>query len=254
MGETVNTYQGLNRNAKQTDPTNHTCSRLQYFWVGMAIYLIVMVLLGFGSTYGRQLALGHEIKGIGVVETDWVIHLHATVFIGWMVFFLVQTILMARGRSQWHMCLGKYVGGGLALALLATGILITYMQMQGFVAREIFRWTQCPGLLGATATPWGSLLVILLLLGLGLFYRSQPQIHKRYLTLATVGLATAATLRMDYLLGFQSKYILESIGVGMMVLPLFLYDLYIDGRLRWSTLIGTGIIYTFIGVRAVIFW
>ncbi|MDX1586604.1 MAG: hypothetical protein R3222_07665 [Balneolaceae bacterium] len=125
--------------------------------------------------------------------------------------------------------------------------------MRGFVSRGIFSWSNWPGLLGATATPWGSLLVILLLLGLGLFYRSQPQVHKRYLTLATIGLATAATLRMDYLLGFQSKYILESIGVGMMILPLFVYDLYTDGHLRWATLIGTGIIYTFIGVRAAIF-
>ena len=148
------------------------------------------------------------------------------------------------------MSLGKYVGGGLALALLGTGILITYMQMQGLVSKGIFSWTEWPGLLLATATPWGSLLVVFLLLGLGLFYRGKPHIHKRYLTLATVGLATAATLRMDYLLGFQSKYILESIGVAMMVIPLFTYDLYTDRRIQWPTLIGTGIIYTFIGVRA----
>jgi hypothetical protein len=47
------------------------------FWVGMAVFLIVMVVLGFGSTYGRQLALGQDISGFGIVEADGVIHLHA---------------------------------------------------------------------------------------------------------------------------------------------------------------------------------
>ncbi|MFB6097518.1 MAG: hypothetical protein ABEK84_00070, partial [Salinibacter sp.] len=40
------------------------------FWVGMAAFLIIVVLLGFGSTYGRQLVFGLEISGQGVVETD----------------------------------------------------------------------------------------------------------------------------------------------------------------------------------------
>ncbi|MDX1586605.1 MAG: hypothetical protein R3222_07670 [Balneolaceae bacterium] len=127
MGETDSTYQGDDSVDIKSESSKHTRSMLQYFWIGMAISLIAMVVLGFGSTYGRQLVLGHEIKGIGVVQTDWVIHLHATVFVSWMVFFLVQTILMVRGRVQWHMSLGKYVGGGLALALVGTGILITYM-------------------------------------------------------------------------------------------------------------------------------
>ena len=250
MGETANTHQDTIRKAIKADRTNRTRSILHFFWVGMAMYLIIMVLLGFGSTYGRQLILGHEINGIGVVKTDWVIHLHATVFIGWMVFFLVQTILAASGQTQLHMALGKYGGSILGVAVIGTGILITYMQMQGFVLEGIFSWSEWQGILGATLTAWGSLLVLSLLLGLGLYYRSQPESHKRFMTLTTVALATAATQRMDYLLGFQSIYILESIGVGIMVLPLFVYDFYIEGHIHWATIIGTGILYLFIGIRA----
>ena len=33
----------------------------RYFWVGMAVFLIVIVFLGFGSTYGRQLVMGEEV-------------------------------------------------------------------------------------------------------------------------------------------------------------------------------------------------
>jgi hypothetical protein len=222
----------------------------RFFWVGMAVFLIVMVGLGFGSTYGRQLVLGQDISGVGVVDTDWVIHLHAAVFVGWMMFFLVQTILMARGRSRLHVSAGTYGGALMAVAIFGAGLLITYMQIEGLVSRGIFTWSEWPGILVATMTPWGALVVFGVLLGLGLLYRSRPEVHKRYMALATVGLAAAATQRMEYLLGFQSIYVLECIGIGAMVLPLFVYDLYTDGRVHWPTLIGTGILYLFIGIRA----
>ncbi len=222
----------------------------RFFWVGMAVFLIGMVLLGFGSTYGRQLILGLEISGTGVVETDWVIHLHAAVFVGWMVFFCAQTILVAGGRSRLHMTVGTYGGSVLAVAVLGTGMLITYVQIAELVSRGIFTWSEWPGILGATMTLWGALVVFTFLLGLALLYRRQPEVHKRYMTLATVALAAAATQRMEYLLGFQSIYMLECTGIGAMVLPLFAYDLYTDGRVYRPTLIGTGVLYLFIGIRA----
>lgn len=233
----------------QAASTSRTRPAPRLFWVGMAVFLIVMVALGFGSTYGRQLVLGQDISGVGVVETDWVIHLHAAVFVGWMVFFLVQTVLMARGRARLHVFAGTYGGALMAVAIFGTGLLITYMQIEGLVSRGIFTWSEWPGILVATMTPWGALVVFGLLLGLGLLYRSRPEVHKRYMALATVGLAAAATQRMEYLLGFQSIYVLECIGIGAMVLPLFAYDFYTDGRVHRPTLIGTGILYLFIGIR-----
>ncbi len=216
----------------------------------MAVFLIVMVLLGFGSTYWRQLVMGKEISGVGVVETDWVIHLHAAVFVGWMVFFLAQTSLVAGGRSRLHVTIGTYGGSVLAATVFGTGMLITYVQIEELVSRDVFMWSEWPGILVATMTLWGAPVVFALLLGLGLRYRRQPEMHKRYMTLATVTLAAAATQRMEYLLGFQSIYILECIGIGTMILPLFAYDLYTDGRVRRPTLIGTAVLYLFIGIRA----
>lgn len=87
-------------------------------WVGMTVFLIVMVVLGFGSTYGRQLVLGQEISGHAAAETDWVIHLHAAVFMGGMILLLAQTTLVACGRTRLHMTLGGYVGLALGLAVL----------------------------------------------------------------------------------------------------------------------------------------
>lgn len=206
------------------------------FWVGMAVFLIVMVVLGFGSTYGRQLVLGQEISGAGVVETDWVVHLHAAVFVGWVAFFLAQTTLVARDQTQTHMALGGYGGPALAVVLILAGSLITYVQAEAAVAEGHFTWAEWPQILLRTMQSWMALLLFAGLLGLGLFYRSRPAAHKRYMVFATIMLVFAATSRMGYLLGPWHN----SIGMGLMVTPLIAYDLYTEGRVHLATLVGTG--------------
>lgn len=205
------------------------------FWVGMAVFLIVMVFLGFGSTYGRQLATGAEISGFGLVETDWVIHLHAAVFLSWMAFLLVQTILQARGRTHVHVVVGRYVSLPLGVAILSTGGLIAYMQMRAGVSKGLFPWSKAPLLANEG---WTSLLAFTGLLGLGLLYRRRPAVHKRLMMFATIALAIAATARMDYLLGAWRR----PIGLGIMVAPILAYDLYAEGQVRPVTLIGTAVV------------
>lgn len=110
----------------QAAPSTDTRGSPRLFWVGMAVFLIVMVFLGFGSTYGRQIVMGTEI-GVdgpyddGLVATDWVIHLHTVVFVGWLALLLAQATLVARGRTQAHMTLGRYGGIALGALVLLTG-------------------------------------------------------------------------------------------------------------------------------------
>ena len=216
-----------------------SASSPRYFWVGMAVFLIVIVFLGFGSTYGRQLVLGQEIGADGpyddgLVATNWVIHLHAAVFVGWMLFLLAQTVLIARDRPQTHMRLGGYGGLGLGVAIVVVGAIITYVQVRAAVAAYSIPWADWSTHLLGSMESWFSLLGFAVLVGL--FYRHRPAAHKRYMVFATIMLVAAATSRMEYLLGPWSN----AIGMGLMVAPLVAYDLYTDGRVRMATLIGTG--------------
>jgi hypothetical protein len=210
----------------------------------MTVFLIVMVFLGFGSTYGRQLVMGEEISGLGVVETAWVIHLHAVVFVGWMVFLLTQTALVARGRTRVHMVLGKYGGPALAIVLVGVGSLITYVQAEAAVSKGLVTWDDWPQILYLTRQSVADLLGFVVFLGLGLLYRKRPPAHKRYMVFATLFLVIAATARMGYLLGPWSL----AIGTGIMIAPLLAYDLYTEQRICPATLIGTGLM----GVRLVV--
>jgi len=210
------------------------------FWVGMAVFLIVMVFLGFGSTYGRQLVLGLEISGAGVVETDWVIHLHAAVFVGWMALLFGQAVLAARGRIQAHMTLGKYGGPALGTAVVLAGSLILYQQITAVVAKDLLSWAEWPKILLGTFQSWFGLLGFAVLMGLGLRDRRRPAAHKRYMMLATMMLVPAAINRMDYLA--------NTIGIPILVAPLLAYDLYTEGRLHRATLVGAGLL----GVKFVV--
>jgi hypothetical protein len=225
----------------QAASTVRTRGAPRFFWVGMAVFLILIVFLGFGSTYGRQLLLGTEIGADGpydggVVETDWVIHLHAAVFVGWLALLLGQTVLAARGRMRAHMTLGSYGGLTLGIAVVLVGFLITYQQATSAVAKDLVTWAEWPKILLGTMPSWFSLLGFAVLFGLGLRHRNRPAVHKRHMICGTILLVVAATSRMDYLLGSWAN----TIGIAVMVAPLLAYDLYTERRVRPATLIGTG--------------
>jgi hypothetical protein len=213
-------------------------SQPRWFFVGMALFLMLFVILGFGSTYGRQLVLGLEISGSGIAETDWVIHTHAVVFVGWMVLLLTQTSLVANRKTQKHMAIGKTVGIGLAIAVLLAGSLIVHSRNITAVSEGLVTWAEWPVMIIANTAPLMGLITFSILFGLGIYNRSKPEVHKRYMIFATITLLIAATSRMEYLLGSWSN----TIGTGIMLVPMFIYDYYREQKIRPATLIGSGIV------------
>lgn len=227
---------------RSTIAPDRDASTYRFFWAGMAVFLTLMVFLGFGSTYGRQLVLGLEVSGVGIVETDWVIHLHAAVFVGWMALLLTQVGLVARGRTRTHMALGGYGGIALGAVVLLVGGLITYEQARAGVSEGLITWAEAPTV---TMISWASLLGFALLLALGLLNRTRPEVHKRYMLFATIALVFAATSRMEYLLGPWSN----SIGMGLMVVPILGYDLHSEGRVRVASLVGAAVMASLLAVK-----
>src|SRR6185295_7660896 len=66
------------------------------FYLGIAAFMSLMVLVGFWPTY-----FGHLLSS-GIPDRPWVVHLHGLVFVGWMVLLMAQVILVATGRTQAH--------------------------------------------------------------------------------------------------------------------------------------------------------
>jgi len=76
---------------------------------GLAVVMALVVVAGFSL----QLAMGRSS-----FEAPLLVHAHAVVFMGWVVIFLVQNLLIATGQLRWHRPLGWLAAAWLAPMLI----------------------------------------------------------------------------------------------------------------------------------------
>ena len=89
--------------------------RRRPFYIGVSLLMGLIAIVGFWPTYFGPLVLG-------TISQPLLIHLHATVFSGWLVLFLTQVALAASGRVEWHMRLGR-IGIGYGVLVVIVGLL-----------------------------------------------------------------------------------------------------------------------------------
>src|SRR5688572_1053433 len=70
------------------------------FYIGASLLMGLIAVVGFWPTY-----FGPLVKG--TIAQPLLIHIHATVFTGWLVLFLTQAVLAATKQVTWHLRLGK---------------------------------------------------------------------------------------------------------------------------------------------------
>src|SRR5215213_8736675 len=87
--------------------------RTRRFYVGMAIAIAITVFVGFSRSYFLS-------SWYGTKELSGLLHLHGLIFTSWILFFLLQTTLVASGRTYLHRRMGV-AGGVLATLVLIVG-------------------------------------------------------------------------------------------------------------------------------------
>jgi hypothetical protein len=89
------------------------------FFMKTAIAMAIVIVLGFST----QLAMGRSTFAV-----PFMLHLHALVFFGWTVLFVVQTALVGRSSGRIHRRLG-WVGAVWATAVVMLGLYTTVMMV-----------------------------------------------------------------------------------------------------------------------------
>src|SRR5262245_16842518 len=76
-------------------------------FVDMAVFMISLVIAGFWPYYGQV------VRGAPLPTRlqHWLIHVHSTLFIGWMLLFAVQAGLVWRRRLDLHRYVGPLAAG-----------------------------------------------------------------------------------------------------------------------------------------------
>jgi hypothetical protein len=157
----------------------------RWFFVWMAGACAVVAFAGFAPTYWLQLPAG-------TVVGSPLLHLHGVLFSAWTLFFLLQTMLAARGRIDRHRAWGLF---GISLA--------TAMVFVGFaVANDVLASRLAAGL-GDRARAFHIASISLISLFGGLVLAAiasikRPEVHKRLMLLATISVIPPAIARLFF--------------------------------------------------------
>jgi len=162
------------RAPRSTPRTGRGGARL-YAWVALAAILIVFA--GFAKTfYLRSVS--------GAPPLSALLFVHGIVMTSWFVLFFAQVWLVEAGRADLHRLLGVL---GLVLAVLVVCVGVAAAIDAG--RRGASPAPGVPPLL-FMAIPLFDMPMFAALVGAGLWNRRRPDIHKRLMLLATLGMLT----------------------------------------------------------------
>jgi hypothetical protein len=164
-----------------------TGNRRLYTWFAVCAFLIIFA--GFAHTY--YLRLVFETKGLPLL-----LQLHGFLFTAWFVLFFVQARLVARHRVDLHRKLGV-VGAFLGPLCACVAIRVSFNAGRRFFLAHPTSLTNLRA--RPAAMDFGTSLMFLVLVGIALYLRRRPEIHKRVMVLASCSILLPAIGRIPFL-------------------------------------------------------
>jgi hypothetical protein len=183
-----------------------------------ALLMAGIAVAGFWRTYFGPLLLGGA-------SSEWLVHVHAAIFMGWIGLVILQSWLAMTGRTALHVRIGR-VGMWYGVGLVIFGLGFSLMMFARRVA-----------LVGPDGTHGGFLVPLTDLGTYSIFLagawvtRKQPERHRRFILLAANTILIAAVGRLFG--GTASMAAADVIPFLLLWLsPLWLAMLYDGFRLR----------------------
>lgn len=192
------------------------------FFTTLALAMLAFTIAGFARSYLLVPQLG---RPDGTLPFTTLVHVHAVVAFGWCLLFVLQSWLVATGRTPQHRRLGLLgVAWYLALVLLGPFVAINAPARYGSPPEE----------LAFLAVSVGNILAYTALFGAALLWRRQPDVHKRLMVLGMVAMLTAPFGRL-VAMPYQFDHV---VGPGLVVLALSWWDRRALGHLHRVTAYG----------------
>lgn len=150
-------------------------------YLSLSGLMTLMAIVGFWPKYFGPLVLGTLVQPL-------LIHIHATVFTGWLVLFFLQAYFAATKRIQLHLAVGR-LGIWYGTLLIIVGL--------------------TTGVIRSSASPPGRAEALLLVIiedmlmfagffGVAIWYRKKPKVHRPAMVVAATSLLVAAVSRMTF--------------------------------------------------------
>lgn len=196
--------------ARPVKPTDNP----RYFYSCAAILLVVLMFIGFKSYYLHGNAFPNRPIAPPMRK---LLLAHGTLMTTWMVLFVIQPLLVARGNRKLHMTLGKF-GAVLAICMVGIGFLTAILSAK-FTPAEVRIWGLPPK--NFMAIPVFSITTFAVFVAIGIWTRKKPQIHRPMMFMAVLAMIGAAVARIAFLNSLYQGTILETMfGPTLMTIVL----------------------------------
>ena len=216
------------------------------FYSRMALFLVLLVLLGFGpSFYLRNIVPSYPRPNPTLSPA---VILHGSVFTLWMAAIVAQTQLISARKHEIHMRLGK-------LTMLLAIVMIPVMYLTA--VWQVARATQPPFTdpLTWTIVPLSVIIPFAILVSQGWAHRRNAQWHKRLLLSAAILVVMGPSIGRlpivpPVLPGFTVQLLL---GLALFV-PLFVWDRRSQGHVHPATKLGFAMAAISVAIPLAVFW
>jgi hypothetical protein len=186
----------------------------RYFYFFISLVVAGIVVAGFSRTVDRFLIHAAPPRPV-------LLWIHGAAFSGWVIFFILQSALVRVRKVSVHRTLGWF-GAVLGATMVTLGAVVAVV-MGRFDALQLHLGN--PAFLSVS---FFDMLAFGTLLGLAIVWRTKPELHRRFLVLATCCLLSAAFGRFDYLFNHSLFYVC----VDAVMLVGVARDLLVDGRVH----------------------
>jgi hypothetical protein len=151
--------------------------------IPLALLMSAIAVAGFWRTYfGPMLLDGRSY--------EWLVHVHAAVFMGWLVLVAVQSYLAMSGRTALHIRIGR-IGMWYGVGLVAVGLGFAVIMFARRVAEA-----GPDGTRGGFLVPLTDLGAYSIFLAGAWLTRARPEFHRRFILLAANTILIAAVGRL----------------------------------------------------------
>jgi hypothetical protein len=160
----------------------------RYFSLAMALFMAAITIYGFSFTVRGSLLQP-------AVPRPLLLWVHAVAFSAWVALYILQSALVAGRNVALHRKLG-WIGAALGVSMVPLGY-ATAIMMARF---HIHRLHENPADFQAWLfSPLYDMTVFGVLVACAIFWRRRPDVHRRLMLLASLGLMTAPISRFPVL-------------------------------------------------------
>lgn len=191
-------------------------ARERRFFFGMAMAIVVPVVAGFSM---------FALLGISSFASPWWVHVHAISFVGWIVLYVAQNVLVVRNDIASHRRLGR-IGAVYWVWMVAVGLVLTPVTLAAGRSPPFFT---PPYFL---ALDWVNIVTFAGLVWAGVANRHRTDWHRRLMLCATICVIAPAWGRLIVLTGTPMLSYINVIPLLLYVVIAMAADLRLRGHVH----------------------